>query len=107
MDDDYPSCLWANPYTVCVCSCGGRYHGVLQAAEIHWVTGCANCQHPGSLHVIDTWDKERGEPSASHCRCCPDCPGWVWGARVEWSTERTWEFVPEWGEDATMHRVPA
>lgn len=49
-----------------------------------WVEGCANCPHPGGLHVIDRW-----EPRETHCRCCTDCRAYAPGEFIRWSDRQT------------------
>jgi hypothetical protein len=52
----------------------------MRAAGEYWIVICANCRHPGGVHVIDQW-----EPRITHCRCCPGCPGYVDGDYGRWS----------------------
>lgn len=63
-----------------------RAIGALRAAGFYYVVVCANCDHPGALHVIDEW-----EPRATHCRCCTDCPIYVDGEYGLWSNAQTAE----------------
>jgi hypothetical protein len=56
----------------------------MQAADEFWVVQCANCHHPGGLHIIVEW-----EPRITRCRCCPDCPSYVDGDYGVWSDART------------------
>jgi hypothetical protein len=61
---------------------------MIQRGE-YWVTGCANCHHPGGLHLIDQW-----KPRITHCRCCQDCPGYAEGEYVRWSDQQTQAAAP-------------
>ena len=57
----------------------------MQAAGEFWVKMCANCHHPGGLHIITEW-----EPRATVCRCCgTDCPIYADGDYGVWSDART------------------
>lgn len=66
---------------------GRRATRAMKAAGEYWVIVCANCHHPGGLHIIDQW-----EPRITHCRCCAYCPAYADGDYGVWSDKWTAEY---------------